>query len=101
VPDALLTQQAADIASMYDAVYGFAETVTATGGNVLAIVDNEYLDADAGGTVTMDTRDPFIRVQDADAFARGATVTVRSVAYTVTTIEPDGGGETIHQLRKV
>jgi len=98
---ALRTIQAADIDYMYDVVYGWAETVTATGGNVLGILGNEYFDADAGGTVTMDTQDPFIRVRDADAFARGTAVTVRSVNYTITTVEPDGEGETVHQLRKV
>ena len=96
----LLEQISADLAGKYDAMFGFAETVTGPSGNFLAIFSNEYFQADAGGYVGASSSSPVLRSRDADAMTRGAAVTIRTAPYVVVEVMPNGYGETIHRLQK-
>jgi hypothetical protein len=90
----------ADLAIVYDADFGFVESVTGPGGAILGVFDNAYFLAE-GATIGVRSTTPALRTRDADAMAEGAPVTIRSNDYTVTEPQPDGFGETIHLLRRV
>lgn len=96
----LLEQISEDLAGKYNATFGFAETVTGPAGAFLGIFSNEYLQADAGGFVGASSSAPLLRARDADAMAKGAAVTIRSAAYVVVEVQPNGYGETLHRLQK-
>jgi hypothetical protein len=100
VATTLLEQITADLSGKYDATFGFAESVTGPSGAFLGIFSNEYFQSDAGGYVGASSATPFLRSRDADALAKGNAVTVRSVAYYVVEVQPNGYGETIHRLQK-
>lgn len=95
----LLEQISADLDSLYDATFGFAESVTGPSGAFLAVFSNEYYQGDAGGSVVISTSLPVMRCRDADALDQGDTVTIRAVSYVVAEAKPDGYGETIHRLQ--
>ncbi len=95
----LLQQISADLDSLYDATFGFAESVTGPSGAFLAVFGNEYYQGDAGGSVIVSSSIPVMRCRDADALDQGDTVTIRTVAYVVAEVKPDGFGETIHRLQ--
>lgn len=95
----LLGQAAEDIGNKYDSVFGFAEGVTGPAGGFLAVFSNEY-ERVAGEFVDSSASAPFLRCRDADAMAKGAAVTVRTVAYVVVEVQPNGRGETIHRLQR-
>ena len=97
----VLEDIAADLDILYDVEFGFAETLTATGGDFIGIFDNEYLLADTGASIGVRSAEPVMRSRDADALGEGETVTIRGTAYTVAEPMPDGYGETIHKLRLV
>lgn len=94
----LLAQIADDLGGIYDAVHGFAEVCASGGSDFLGVFSRGYFDADVGGTVSGMSSVPLLRTRDADAIAKGASVTIRGVAYTVVEVMPDGYGETIHRL---
>jgi hypothetical protein len=96
----LLEQITEDLGSKYDATFGFAESVTGPSGAFLGIFSNEYFQSDAGGYVGASSSVPFLRSRDANAMAKGATVTIRSASYVVVEVLPNGYGETIHRLQK-
>ena len=96
----VLEDTATDLAILYDVDFGFAETVTGPGGAIIGIFDNAYYLAD-GAEIGVRSAVPMLRTRDADAMAEGDTVTIRTIAYTVTEPQPDGYGETIHLLRTV
>lgn len=89
----------ADLAWEYDTSYAYAETVTGPSGAIAGIFGNEYYQAEAGGSVIVSSARPTLRTRDADALAQGDTVTIRTVAYLVSEVEPNGFGETLHRLR--
>ena len=97
MPSTLLEQITADLAGKYDATFGFAESVTGPSGAILGIFGNEYYQSE-GGSVIVSSASPVLRTRDANAIAQGQTVTIRSVAYTVAEVQPNGYGETIHRL---
>ena len=88
-----------DLVWKYDTTHGVAESVTGPSGAFAGIFGNEYYQAEAGGSVIASSARPVLRCRDADALEQGDTVTIRSVAYTVAEVEPNGFGETIHRLR--
>lgn len=96
MPDTLLSIAADDIDSMYDATYGFAETLTGPSGDFLAVWDNAHVSVAVDGMVPVESREPQFRCRDADALDQGDTVTRDSVDYTVISVQPDGLGEVIH-----
>ena len=96
----LLGLAATDIAAMYDATHGHAETVTGPSGDFLAIWTAEFEAPDVDGVVQIQAQQPQFRSQDADALARGNTVTRGGVDYTVVDVQPDGYGETTHYLHQ-
>lgn len=96
----LLEQISADLAGKYDLTHSFAESVTGPSGVLSAIFSNEYLQADAGGYVAASSSTPTLRVRDADALAKGDSVTVRGQEYQVVEIQPNGYGETLLRLQK-
>lgn len=100
MPATLLAQITADLGAKYDAVFGFAESVTGPSGALLGVFSNEYYQADAGGFVGASSTTPVLRTRDADAMAKGSSVTVRAVAYVVAEVMPNGYGETLHRLQK-
>ncbi len=79
-----------------DYLVDFGVTVTKTGGATFtAIFDNEYAQADFDGTAVERTAPMLMaRTTDVSALAKGATLTVNSVAYTIRRLEPDGTGFT-------
>lgn len=95
----LLEQIGDDLDSLYDATFGFAESVTGPSGAFLAIFGNEYYQADTGGSVIVSSSLPVMRSRTADALTQGQQVTIRSVNYLVVEAKPDGFGETIHRLQ--
>lgn len=95
----LLEQIDEDLAFKYDATFGFAESVTGPAGVFLGIFSNEYYQSDAGGSVIASSALPVLRSRDADALTQGQQVTIRSVAYLVSEVKPNGYGETLHRLR--
>lgn len=97
--DTLLEQIDDDLDVKYDTTLGFAETVTGPAGAIPGIFGAEFYAADAGGTATVSTAQPMLRTRAADAIARGASVTIRSVAYLVIERRPNGYGEVIHALQ--
>ena len=94
----VLASLADDIDEMYDVTFGFAESLTGPSGAFLAIWDNEYLQAAAGGEVVFESREPRFRCRDADALSQGDTVTRAGTDYSVVSVQPDGHGETVHYL---
>ena len=97
--DTLLESISDDLAWKYDTTHGCAESVTGPSGAFAGIFGNEYYQADAGGAVIASSALPTLRCRDADALAQGDAVTIRSVAYLVSEVKPDGYGETVHRLR--
>lgn len=97
--DTLLEQIDDDLDGKYDATFGFAESVTGPSGALLGIFSSGYYQTE-GGTVIVSSSQPELRTRDANAMAQGATVTIRSVAYTVIEVQPNGYGETIHRLHR-
>lgn len=95
----LLEVITADLAWKYSTTHGHAETVTGPSGALVGIFGNEYYPDEAGGSVIVSSALPTLRTRDADAMAQGDTVTIRSVAYLVSEVKPDGFGETVHRLR--
>lgn len=87
-----------DDTSDFFAVSDFAEQVTIAGAAVNAIFDSTYARV---GTL-LSTSDPALWCQSADVagVVRGAAVVVRSIAYTVRDIQPDGTGVTVLQLER-
>jgi len=100
VVDTLLEQYAADVANMYDTTHGLAITVTGPSGAFAAVFDHEYSRETSGGRVGAASALPFLKCLDADALAKGATVTVAGDTYTVVEPMPNGKGETIMRLQK-
>ncbi|MCB0247970.1 MAG: hypothetical protein KDI07_05280 [Anaerolineae bacterium] len=97
----LLTDITADLEPVfYDTDAGFAEVVSLATGTINGIFDNDYLLIDNSGSIGVEGSTPALRTLDADAQAVGATVTIRTVGYTVVEVQPNGLGETIHRLRE-
>ena len=73
--------------------FGVAATIGAA--TVYGIFDDEYTGVNAA-TGEVATSDPrfLCRASDVTSVAQGTTVTINSVAYKVTNIEPDGTGFT-------
>ena len=94
----LLEQIGEDLDGKYDAVFGFAESVTGPSGVMLGIFSNEYYQAE-GGSVMVSSSYPVLRTRDADAMDQGDAVTIRSVSFVVVEVKPNGYGETIHRLQ--
>jgi len=79
--------------------FGDAATYTPSGGSaatVNGVFDKDYSLADLGGSVAIGSNDPrFVcRTSDVSSAASGDQLVVRSVTYTVRTVEDDGTGIT-------
>lgn len=92
---------AADLDSLYDVVFGFAEIVNTADRHFPGIFSAEYYFADAGGSVGVRSASPALRTQDEHALEEGDIVYIRGNQYTVIEPRPDGYGETVHGLREV
>lgn len=99
MPDTLLEQIEADLDSLYDATFGFAETCTGPSGDFLGVFSHEYYQADTGGPVLTSSALPVLRTRAVDSLGQGDAVTVRGNGYTVAEVKPDGYGEVLHRLR--
>lgn len=99
MPTTLLGHIAADLDWMYDVTYGHAKTVTGPAGAIAALVGADFYAADPGATLTVASSQPTLRTREADAIARGATVTIDTIAYVVIERRPNGYGEVIHALQ--
>lgn len=86
-----------DIAAFMDTDTGFAENATIGAATVPLIFDLAYLDA--LGIVSAAQPVALAASADVSAVSVGTTVTVRSVAYTVAEIQPDGAGMTRLMLK--
>lgn len=75
----------------------FAIDATVNGAAVRGIFDNAYAEA-FGGMVS--GSQPRLLVPSATAAARGQTVVIDAVSYTITAVEPDGTGVTSLGLDK-
>jgi len=85
--------------------FGSAATYTPSGGSastVNGIFDNEIVEIEAGGSVTMAVRQPrfLCRTADISAAADGDALTVNSTAYTIRVVDHDGTGMTTLELEK-
>lgn len=89
----------ADLDIIYDADFGFCESVTGPSGVFLGVFDEAYYLAEPGTSIGVRSSVPVLRSRDADALAEGDAVTIRGTSYTVTEPQPDSFGETIHLLR--
>jgi len=76
----------------------FGQDCTIAGGTIVGIFDSQY--DRALGIVDSSTPVLTIKTSDWSSVSRGASVTVASVAYTVTGIEPDGTGITLLRLQR-
>ncbi len=79
----------------------FATAATYNSGTINIIFDEEFFGHDAGGTITVDGKEPiaYCRTSDVSNAIQGSTITISSVGYTVTSVEPDQTGMTILRLR--
>ena len=70
--------------------------------NINGIFDNEYFEADAGGTIGIAIQQPAFLCQTSDvASAReGDAITINSVAHTIRIVKDDGTGVTILVLEQ-
>jgi len=89
----------ADFATYWDDEMGFAETVTAQGGEVLGIFDSySAIDGPPG-------QGPRVRLSSDDvddlALERGDILTIRAVQYYCQAFQADGVGSTIIPLKSV
>lgn len=76
----------------------FGQTCTISGGTVDGIFDAQY--ERALGMIDSTGPALTIRTDDWPGVARGDSVTIASVAYTVLTPEPDGTGVTVLRLQR-
>ena len=72
----------------------FTDTSAATSSTVTVILTNEYLAADPGGSVVVQSSEPIAvgRSIDLPAIAQGDTLAISGTTYTITEVEPDNEG---------
>jgi len=75
----------------------FGVIATVGGSNITAIFENDHIVVDSGGGVPFSMRQAMIlcRSSDVTSVVEGAAVTIATVAYKVTDIQPDGQGMTM------
>jgi hypothetical protein len=100
--------ETADELAIFFAVddFGVAATYTPSGGSpvtVNGIFDNEFFEADAGGTVAVAIQQPRFqcRTSDVASAAEGDAITINSVSYIIRVVQPDGTGVTTLVLEEV
>lgn len=89
---------AEDLSPFFDTDTGFAQTATVGAASFPVIFDNGY---QSGMNALVETTGPTCQAKTADvaAVVQGNTITINSIAYTVTSVQPDGTGVTILSLR--
>ena len=85
--------------------FGTAATYTPAGGagsTVNGIFDNDFVEVDAGGGVTVALQQPrfHCRTADVSSAAEGDALVVSGVNYTVRVVQDDGTGMTMLVLEK-
>jgi len=79
--------------------FAVTASYTPSGGsatNINGIFDNEYFEADAGGTIGIAIQQPRFQCQTSNvsSAAEGDAITINSVAYTIRIVQDDGTGVT-------
>ena len=79
----------------------FAVDITYGGGTIKGIFDNEFI-ANNQDEISVEDLQPqvIVKTSDVPGLAHGATMTIESVVYNVTGIQPDGTGLTVVILSK-
>jgi hypothetical protein len=102
----MAVETAADRAIFFDTDdFGSAATYTPSGGvasTVNGIFDNDIIEVEAGGNISMAVRQPrFVcRTVDLSSAAEGDALNVNSTAYTIRVVDHDGTGVTTLVLEK-
>lgn len=89
---------AEDLSPFFDVAGGFAVTATVGGSSFPVMFDNGYQSA-LGGLVESTAPQCMAKSADVAAVVQGTSITINSVAYTVTGVQADGTGVTTLQLR--
>lgn len=76
-----------------------SQTATVSGVDVVVLFDNGYMGA-LNGFVESSGPNCMARSSDVSSVAQGSTITIASVAYKVTNVQPDGFGCTTLYLEK-
>jgi hypothetical protein len=85
--------------------FAVTASYTPSGGvaaNVNGIFDNEHVEVDAGGSVTVSLQQPLFTCQTSDvsSAAEGDAITISGTDYTVRDVRPDGTGVTVLVLEE-
>ena len=96
----MAVETATELAIYFDADdFGVAASYTPQGGSattINGIFDNEYFEADAGGTIGIAIQQPRFVCQTSDVSSarEGDAITINSVAHTIRIVQDDGTGVT-------
>lgn len=85
-----------DLTPLFDETYGFAVPATIGTATISVLFDNEYYGAN-GQEVTVATSKPVATCKTSDVaeVARGETIAIEGIDYTVVDKQPDGRGVTL------
>lgn len=88
--------ETADDRAIFFSVDDFGVAATYGGGTVNGIFDNEFFEADAGGSVMVAMQQPrfMCRTADIPTAAEGDAIVINAVDYTIRVVQPDGTGIT-------
>jgi hypothetical protein len=88
-----------DLAAMFDVDYGFAVLATSGAASFPVLFDNAYQGSLNG--LVQDTN-PIARARASDvaALVQGSPLTVAAVTYRIVSLQPDGTGVTVLELRR-
>lgn len=86
--------------------FGVSAVYTPSGGssvNINGIFDNEFYEADAGGSVTVAIEQPRFACATSDVASalEGDAIVISGVSYIIRVVQDDGTGTTILVLEKV
>lgn len=86
--------------------FGVSAVYTPSGGSpvtISGIFDNEFYEADAGGSVTIAIEQPRFAcaTSSVPAAVEGDTIVISAVSYVIRVVQNDGTGTTILVLEKV
>ena len=78
----------------------FTDTSAGSTSSITVILTNDYLAADPGGTVEIESSSPLAiaRTSDLPSVVQGDTLLISSTTYTIKEVEPDNQGMTTVRL---
>ena len=78
----------------------FTDTSAGSTSSITVILTNDYLAADPGGSVEVESSSPvaIARTSDLPSVAQGDTLLISSTTYTIKEVEPDNQGMTTVRL---